>query len=165
MSQAKTNEHAIVELRPAAPADSDRIFSWANDPATRAASFHSARIERSEHEHWLSRSLANPKRRLMVAELAGEPIAVVRLDLDGADGAELSLNLAPERRGQNLAVSVLLSAASRARELGLVRLVAKIRPENERSLRAFVKAGYRTTGRDVVAGQEASVYELELREP
>jgi RimJ/RimL family protein N-acetyltransferase len=161
-----------VSLRPATHQDLERTFAWANDPDTRTASFRSALIERTVHELWLSSSLERADRRLWIAELDGEPIAVLRLDIcagacgDGGDHAgawaEVGLNLAPDRRGQGLSSAVLGAGLRAANELGLTRLVARIRPSNERSIRCFTRAGFRAAGQEHVAEQAALRYELEL---
>jgi RimJ/RimL family protein N-acetyltransferase len=152
----------LVVLRAATRLDLERTFDWANDPDTRSASFQSAPIERRVHESWFNGSLQRPGRMLWIAELAGEPIAVLRLDRSELAWAEVGLNLAPERRGQGLSLLVLEAGLRAAGELGLSRLVARIRPSNERSIRCFTRAGFRAAGSEHVAGQEALRYELEL---
>jgi len=151
-----------VRLRPAKEEDGERVLSWANDPATRRASFHSAPIAPEQHQRWFSSVLRDPHRTLLIAEYAGSAIAVVRLDRGSGASAELSLNLAPERRGRRLSAPVLAAAVEHARALGLTTLVARIRPENGKSLRTFTGAGFRLAGREVVAGQDALRYELRL---
>lgn len=148
-----------LALRQATPDDRDRTFRWANDPDTRSASFRSAPIEPAEHERWFSASLSDPGRTVLIAELGGAAIGVVRFHALDPRTAELSLALAPERRGQGLAVPVLQAALEHAAALGFSRLLARIRPSNERSLRSFVRAGFRHAGVDVVAGQAAVRYE------
>lgn len=162
---AERRRTAKVALRAATPEDLDRTFTWANDPLARAASFQSAPIERAVHERWFASSLARHDRTLWIAELAGEPIGVLRLDCSALGWAEVGLNLAPERRGQGLALPVLMAGLNAAQALGLPRLVARIRPSNERSIRCFTRAGFRGARRELVAGQEALRYELELPAP
>ena len=84
-----------VRLRPATVADAVLLRIWRNDPATRAASRHSGGVEAEEHAAWLDRTLADPDRLLLVAELGGAPVGQVRLDRDG-ECWEISVSLAPE---------------------------------------------------------------------
>jgi RimJ/RimL family protein N-acetyltransferase len=151
-----------VTLRPATAADAEITFRWANDPETRAASFRSAAIERGEHERWLLRSLAGTERVLFIAERQGLPVGVLRLDRSLAGQAEIGITVAPEQRGQGLALQVLLAGIERARELGIERLVARIRPDNERSVRSFARAGFCRAEREAVHGQPALRYELRV---
>src|SRR6185503_18123098 len=70
-------EVAGVRLRPAAMGDADRLLAWANDAATRAASFSTAPITRAEHLGWMARTLADPDHLHFIAE-DGEPVGQVR---------------------------------------------------------------------------------------
>ena len=155
-----------VHLRPAGELDRDRTFEWANDPVTRAMSFSSATIPRADHDGWFTRSLAGDARSLFIAEEGAEPIGLVRLDwLDQAHTqAEIGISLAREARGRGLSVLALQALIARARELEVVRLIARIKPDNEPSLRAFARAGFSERPRE--SSEEARVFELEIgREP
>jgi len=135
-------EEAPLELRDALPSDRERLLEWANDPATRAASFSSALIGPEEHASWFESSLANAQRRLFIACCAGMEVGVVRIDRDGRT-AEVSLQVAPVHRGRGLARAMLAALDRRANELGVRRWTARVKPANLASLRAFEAAGYR----------------------
>jgi L-amino acid N-acyltransferase YncA len=66
----------------------------------------------------------------------------VRLDGGGPGTAEISFTVAPEARGRGLAAALLTAAEGPAREWGVRTLLAEIRKTNERSVRAFKRAGY-----------------------
>ena len=123
--------------------DVDLLLSWRNDPDTRAASFTTDVVLRAEHEAWVSRRRADPESSLLVAEVDDGAVGVVRIEraTDGR-GAEVHFTIAPERRGEGLALPVLLAALEHARELGLGCLDAAVRSGNERSLRTFRAAGF-----------------------
>lgn len=131
-----------VTLRPATVADSTMLLAWRNDPETRAQSRSTTLVERADHEKWLARVLADPKRKLLIAEHGGKPVGQVRLDLVRHATAEVSFGLGSEARGKSLAAAVLQAAEPHARDLGAVTILAEVRTENERSLRAFKRAGY-----------------------
>lgn len=151
-----------LALRPAQAADCEHVFEWANDPTTRAASFQSARIDHEEHVRWFAASLKNPRRHLLMAELGGELVGLVRFDaLDDAT-LEVGINLAPAARGRRLATPLLQAGAGFAAGLGANTIVAHIRPSNTASQRAFRRAGYREVERTTVSGQEALRYELRI---
>lgn len=151
-----------VSLRPATAADAELTYAWASDPETRAASFQPAAFPRQEHERWLQASLAGEQRVLSIAERAGQPVGLLRLDRVSPRCAELGITVAPERRGQGLAQLVLRAGIQHARELGLSTLVARIRPDNARSIRSFLRAGFSATAEEEVHGQRARRYELRL---
>ena len=48
-----------LHLRPATADDMMLYFHWVNDPAVRAAAFHSARIDLTTHCAWFARALAD----------------------------------------------------------------------------------------------------------
>jgi RimJ/RimL family protein N-acetyltransferase len=159
-----------ISLRPATHADLERTLAWANDADTRAASFRSAPIARSDHDAWFRRSLHGTERTLLIAQLDDTPIGIVRLDhIAGGQGpdipgvrAEIGITLAPEWRARALAAPLLAAAIQNARQLGIQRLLARIRPTNQRSIRCFIRAGFQLTGSENVAGQPALRYQLTL---
>jgi RimJ/RimL family protein N-acetyltransferase len=137
-----------VRLRPATAADADLLLAWRNDPATRAASFGSEEIPRDAHLRWLARKLEDENCALLVIEIAGAPVGQLRLERDG-DTAEVHIALAPAARGRSIGRHALRTAVAEARSLlGVSRITANVKPENEASLRAFEAAGFRVVTRD-----------------
>jgi RimJ/RimL family protein N-acetyltransferase len=113
-------------------------------------------VAAADHRTWLRRVLADPDRRLLVAEHAGTPVGTVRFDRDG-DAWEVSITVAPAARGRGLAVPVLLAAE---RDLGRVTeaatdgadggvtVRASVHRDNAASTALFRRAGYRPAGAD-----------------
>jgi RimJ/RimL family protein N-acetyltransferase len=147
---------AALALRPAGPADADLLLALRNDPAARAASFHTSEIARDEHVAWLERKLADPGTRIYVAEVGGAPVGQARVDTVADRLGEISVALAAAARGAGIGHRLIAEASTRAAaELGLTRIDALIRPSNEASLRAFRAAGYGDERRTVREDQEA----------
>lgn len=133
---------ARLRLRPATRADRDLLWRWRNDPDTRRASFDAEEIPRERHARWLEDTLARADRRLYVAVLDGTDVATARLDIAGRE-AEVSLTVAPEQRGRGVGAQVLEALAREAAAgLAIFRLIARVRPENAASRRAFERAGF-----------------------
>jgi RimJ/RimL family protein N-acetyltransferase len=154
-----------VKIRPATAADEALLLTWANDPGTRAASFHTAEIAPDEHAAWLARTLTLPTRRLFIGMVGQEPVGQVRLDAGDRGEVEVGISIAPERRGQGLGAGLLaagIGAGRRDPALGVRRFVARIRPGNDASTRLFEGAGFvlRETGR--CDGAPCLIYELHL---
>jgi RimJ/RimL family protein N-acetyltransferase len=63
----------------------------------------------------------------------------VRIDRRTAGEAEISITVAPEQRGRGYARDLISGGIAAAGEL---RIVARIKPENARSLRAFRALGF-----------------------
>jgi RimJ/RimL family protein N-acetyltransferase len=113
------------------------LFAWRNDPDTRRKSISTTPLKWKDHMRWLERVLADPGTELFVAYRDREAVGTARLDF-GKD-ARISVTVAPEHRGKGLAVPLIRAActASRGR-----RVVAEIRADNSRSIRAFEHAGF-----------------------
>lgn len=150
-----------IDLRPATARDARRLFEWANDGDTRAASFSQAPIGWNEHVRWLTARLQSGTCTLFIAADAEDrPVGSVRADVDG-DRAVLSLSVAPECRGQGYGTSMIrLAAAGVLGRSGVQTVDAYVKPGNERSRRAFRAAGFVSRGPTVVDGHEAEQFTL-----
>jgi RimJ/RimL family protein N-acetyltransferase len=137
----------VIDIRPATDDDAARLLAWRNDPRTREASLDTAEVAWDDHVAWYARALADPGRIIVIAELDGEAIGMVRFDR-AADLAEVSINLAPEARGRRLAEPVLRAAIERYLEGPDVpaALDAVIRDDNAASIRTFLALGFRARG-------------------
>jgi len=135
--------------------DARLLFEWANDADTRAASFSSAAIVWESHQRWLAQRLANPRVHQYIADADGQPVAVVRFDPDENE-AVISVALSPAQRGRGLGAIVIEAGVARyAERTGCRRIRALIKPENQRSLRAFQRAGFVRVGETQVQGASA----------
>ncbi|GEM_PF-4037618 len=136
---------AGLTLRAAEMRDCRRILAWANDPATRVNSFTSRPIGYAEHRCWFEAALASDQRWLYIAQVKQIPVGLVRLDQEyaGAEVAEVGINVAPRHRRKGLSDPILRQIRRIAGARGIHTLVARIRAENEVSIRVFERAGYR----------------------
>ena len=133
-----------VETRPATVADAELLLAWRNDPGTRAASRSTESIALEAHQRWLQGSLDRQDRLLLVGLDEKGAVGTVRWDRQGERGWEVSITVAPERRGTSLA-RPLLAAGERALQAvaGLpVRCLAAVRAGNAPSRRVFMSSGY-----------------------
>jgi len=130
-------------VRPATDADAELLLSWRNDPRTRAWSRTTDVVTTADHRDWLARVLADPDRRLFVAEHGGRPVGTVRFDRESGRTWEVSITVAPEARGRGLAVPVLL-AAERALDAAaeVTAIHANVHRDNAASQALFRRAGY-----------------------
>jgi RimJ/RimL family protein N-acetyltransferase len=137
----------LVRLRPAEPADAERLLAWRNDPATRAASLTRDVIDLQTHRAWLERRLADPDCALFIIEHEDRPVGQVRAERSAA-AAEVSIGLAADARGRGIGARSLQALEPEvARWPVVVELVAHVRTENAASLRLFAAAGYVETSR------------------
>jgi len=139
-----------LAARPATLQDARLLWQWRNDPVTRAGSRNSEPVPWPEHLAWVESSLIREDRLLLVLEDETGPAGTVRWDLgqEGEHEWEVSITVAPERRGQSLsrpilgAAEVALSELSRARATGLTAYLAMVHIDNQASLRLFGTSRY-----------------------
>ena len=132
-----------VMFRRADGGDRDLLLEWANEAATRAASFRQAPIDPETHARWFAARLSSPDAGIWIGEMDGRPIGQVRVErIDGPRG-EISISLAPEARGQRLARPLLLAGIAEAdRVLKINTFVAAVRHGNAASLALFRGSGF-----------------------
>ena len=133
-----------IDVRLVAESDSLSIFEWRNDALTRKMFRTSNRVSWDEHSNWLTSTLSNPNRCLLMCETEkGEPIAVVRFDIED-NYANLSINISPLKRGKGYA-SKCLSLAVNYFEFHfplVSELVAEIKTINLPSKKSFERVGF-----------------------
>jgi RimJ/RimL family protein N-acetyltransferase len=148
-----------LTIRRATLDDMFQVWTWANDPLTRANSFSTRRIPWETHVRWYRSKLAAPATRLWLLESDGLPVAQIRYDRRD-DCAEIGYTVAPGQRGRGYGTHILQMTAARAcRELGVPTVRGLVMTENRASMRAFEKAGFTLAGRAVENEREFVVFE------
>lgn len=138
-----------LRVRRASLADSSLMHRWRNDPATRNVSTNPAEISFSDHQQWLTNTLADPRRLLLIGEVGDRALGVIRFDLPaGGAEAEVSLYVDPLLHGLGLGTSLLRAGEAAARDWGGKGLgfVAAVLSKNSGSRRMFESAGYQFSG-------------------
>ena len=155
-----TGRRSAVRLRRVTSSDADLLLEWANDPVTRAASFHPDPIDRAGHVAWLASRLSSPATGFWIGEADdGWPIGQVRVE-----GGEISISVAPNSRGKGLGRALLAAAVDEAgRTLPVARVLARVRLDNPASLALFRGAGFLELSRGVCEGVPCIELELRLR--
>jgi UDP-2,4-diacetamido-2,4,6-trideoxy-beta-L-altropyranose hydrolase len=132
-----------VAVRPAAAADRDSLHAWRNHPVVRAVSRNADEIDVDEHRRWFDRVLASDSRHLLIGERSGQPVGVVRFDVEGI-AAEVSIYLVPQELGRGSGGALLCAAEAwlRQHRPELTSLRAQVRADNPPSHRLFERCGY-----------------------
>lgn len=98
-----------VNVRPAIQADERNLFEWRNHPSIREVSRTADEIEWSVHQAWLGTVLADTERMLLIGEVSGQPVGVVRFDVT-PNGAEISMYMVPGQECRGFGMELLLAA-------------------------------------------------------
>lgn len=133
-----------VELRLAKKQDCKVIWRWRNDNTTRKYSFNTEFIPYEKHKAWFENVLRDENRKILMIEKEGNTLGVVRLDINSKNRiAEISINIAPQKRGQGLGLSGIKDTCRYAFEsLDAKEIIAKIKKENIASIKIFSRAGF-----------------------
>lgn len=129
--------------------DAQLYLDWANDPDTRRQSFTSAPISLETHTSWFTRKLNDANTLLLVFENeTGQAVGQVRFErtpvADMPDEVIISLSVDARQRGKGLASQLIERGCVICRKRwGEVTIHAYIKPENQASIRAFERAGFR----------------------
>ena len=124
--------------------DAETLLQWRNDPLTRENSRNHSEVAMGDHMAWVKGSVDSSKRLLLVAADNGGDVGTVRWDLITPGVWEVSVTVAPERRGHG-AARALLSAGERFLREAVHRLVAveaTVHEANAPSHRLFTSLGY-----------------------
>jgi RimJ/RimL family protein N-acetyltransferase len=135
-----------LQVRPASMDDARTLHDWRNDPQTRASSRTQDPVSWEDHLRWLEVSLGREDRRLFVAFDQTGDVGTIRWDLEHDGEWEVSITVAPARRGQRLAGPLLAAGEQALAEGGgggeLTAYLAVVHEQNAASLRLFAAAGY-----------------------
>lgn len=141
----------LLDLRPVTMEDAGTLLEWANDPMTRAASFSPTPIELDDHLRWLRQRTASGEPTYIASDGRGD-LGVVRFDGIGGQ-LEVGLTVAPRRRGEGWAGSLVYAGCARVRvDHGTSGVVARVKPSNTASSRAFEDADF-----DAVTSEDPTV--------
>lgn len=132
-----------LHLRSATIDDCRLVFDWANEPATRQASFSSEPIAWDTHAAWFEQILMDGHTLLWIAtDQSGRPIGQVRFVLQNHE-ATISIGLDPAHRGRGYGTALIEQASGVLLDSYGTKVVhAYIKPGNIASEQAFARAGY-----------------------
>jgi RimJ/RimL family protein N-acetyltransferase len=132
-----------LSIREALSTDSESILEWRNNPTIRTMSRNVASLDRASHKAWFDSVLSDSDRPLLIGESAGQPVGVVRFDIDN-DTAELSIYMVPGNDQRGLGAELLMAAekwlANSRPDVHVLQ--AEVRGGNVPSHRLFSAAGY-----------------------
>jgi perosamine synthetase len=144
-------------LRLAAIEDADLLLTWRNRPDIVAAGLSNRRVEKAEHIAWFTRSLQSDEIRIWIAMLGELPIGQIRVE-PGVEGEKLiSVFILPDYSGNGYGVEVIKKACRQAFYIwiDLTTISAVVLENNDRSLRAFGRAGFHEIKTDSLVSNDS----------
>lgn len=134
---------AVLRLRPATLDDAQLLFEGRNAEAVRRWSPEPGVIDSAQHLNWLTASLRNPRRLLLIAEADDGAVGVLRYDLRGFE-AEVSIYLLQGRFSLGWGRALLTRGHTfvAAHWPQLTVISARVLPDNLSSLKVFRDAGF-----------------------
>jgi len=141
-------KNSNVCLHPAAPGDCELVLSWRNLPEIVHLSSSRKVVSLAEHKKWFNSVLNDKKKLIFLIKVKSSPIGLLRFEINNSNEAEISIYLIPGKTGHGFGVSAIKKGCNHLFSLGKIhKVVAKIRNDNERSIKAFSKCGFKLTSR------------------
>ncbi len=132
-----------VPCRCAQLTDAELLWAWRNEDSVRANSFNSDAVAFDHHVAWLKAKLASEDVRLWIVEVDDRPAAQVRFERLAEDAAEVHISVAADARGRGVGRTGLnMTCPLASGELGVRRIVARIKATNLSSIAAFRAASF-----------------------
>jgi len=132
-----------IEIKKITRDHSKNIFKWRNNPKIRGVSKSSDPISWEAHQKWFDAALLDSSRELLIGEIDGLPIGVVRFDMQGGV-AEISIYLVPESGYEGHGKSLLLASEQwlKTNYPEIKKIDANVLGENEPSKKLFLGSNY-----------------------
>ncbi|MFH0922977.1 MAG: GNAT family N-acetyltransferase [Candidatus Micrarchaeota archaeon] len=130
-----------LSIRKAVLSDRKAIWTWRNDPITRANSRNPASISWKQHSAWFSTAFEKGNPKIFIVSSGRARAGAVLLNVRGKL-CEVSVNIAPSFRGRGVGSSAIKLASNVAKRQGLLSLEAFIKKNNLASQKAFEKNGF-----------------------
>ena len=134
-----------LTLRQAVESDSESLLEWRNDATTKAFSLSSDEVTGEQHEAWFNKTLQDTNCLLIIGEVLGDPVGMVRINILNDSGlGQVSINLNPDFRGRGLSRQLLGSSLLFAAQVldNLSKYCAEIHIENVASQKIFNSVGF-----------------------
>lgn len=148
-------EKRRLRVRPVRETDARLLWEWANDPEVRAVSFSTQPVLWEQHLDWLRKKLKESCHFYLAVDGEEEAIGQVRFDIR-EDEAAVSVSLGRRFRGAGYGTELLRLACGKLFRDSEVKVIkAYVKPDNQASLKAFDRAGFCYSAKELVQRQEA----------
>lgn len=134
---------ADIVLRSAVMDDCESVYAWRNAEINRQYARDPQPFSMEQHRQWFARALNESDQALLIGEVAGEPMGVLRYDLED-ELAEVSIYLVPGWHGRGYGARLLDAGQWWLRQQypNLKTIKAEVLSANAASAASFIKAGF-----------------------
>lgn len=133
----------MVDLRPVVKSDKETIFKWRNTPFVYSAGFSRRPVSELEHDGWFEWLRLDSHTAAYIIKKDEHDAGLVFFKYDAAFiDAEISIYLAEEYAGKGIGTEAIKAAVARESHGPAFTFTARFLPWNERSKKAFAKAGF-----------------------
>ena len=132
-----------LNLRPVEKEDYETILEWRNDPDVRINSLTQHVISISENTLYWNEFSENEKNFASVIVYDAEDVGILKLKYLDDIISEVDIFLSKSYRNKGLGLQILMIAKEKAIEMGIKKLVAKIKHDNIASRKVFEKSGFK----------------------
>tara|TARA_B110000879_G_C10853732_1_gene386485 strand:+ start:81 stop:515 length:435 start_codon:yes stop_codon:yes gene_type:complete len=129
----------MTSLKKTSKGDTDLMYSWQIDPLTRQYFYNKSIPTYSEHCEWMEKALDRKDIFFYTIMSKNRRVGCIRLNIDTANKATVSILLAPKEYGKGFARLALEAVLKAHKEF---ELKAFIHIENKASQRLFTKCGF-----------------------
>lgn len=130
-------------LRKATENDMDLLYEWVNEPGVRKSAFSTKKISYEDHKEWFHNIMRKKNCIQYIYMYEDKPTGQVRIDILD-DIAEVDYSVCVEKRGMGHGKRILLLLKQQIKKdaLEVKHIVARVKPENIASKKAFLNTGY-----------------------
>ncbi len=134
---------ALIEFRRVELKDCQDVYDWRNSPEVRDNSFNSEKTDYEDHRVWFEKSLLNEKRIILIAQINGKPVGILRYDLE-PDFAFTALYMAPGNHGKGYATHMFIRGGRWLKKNypHIQYMLSRVLVKNIASQKALLKSGY-----------------------
>lgn len=146
-----------LDIRLATKSDCKEVYDLSNDPVVRVNSFNQDFIVWEDHVAWFEKKIANADVCFyVVRDQLQRLVAYVRFEKQDTEQWIISFALSSLFRGWHLAARIIREATALvSRNASVKKIIARIKKENEPSIKSFLNVGY--VGEDHFYGQPGNV--------
>ncbi len=153
--------YSQLEIRQASLDDINIYYQWVNDPAVRSQSFKTELISWEDHNNWFRKKITDLSVKMYVISTNSKPIGQVRFEKTN-EGYLIDYSVDLKYRGNGFGQLLLKkSILEIKRELGTVKLIARVKTANKPSNKVFQMLNFELLELDEANGFNTFMMELQ----